>query len=131
MLTLEFADRLGAGAHPGRRDRLKERSGDRVIQSLAAERLAWMLGAVVMKRAHARVGGRAAVAARIGDLHPPPATPAAHNPLEQRQALARGTAPLAARPHVLTQPLAGGQVLLPTDIPGMVLWQADGPLLDR
>jgi len=90
-----------------------------------------MLGAVVMKRAHARVGGRAAVPARIGDLHPPTAAPAAHNPLKQRQAFAGGAAALAARPHVLTQPLAGGEVLLPADIPGMVLWQADGPLLDR
>jgi hypothetical protein len=37
VLALELADRLGARAHPGGRDRLEERRGDRIIQPLAAE----------------------------------------------------------------------------------------------
>ena len=84
-----------------------------------------------VKAAHARIADAAAVVARISDLHPPPATPAAHQPLQQRTALARGAAALAARPHVGAQSLAGREVFLPGDIAGMVLGQADRPLLHR
>jgi hypothetical protein len=51
--------------------------------------------------------------------------------LQQRDAFAGGAAALAFRSHVLAQPLAGGEVLIPADIAGMVLGQADGPLLQR
>src|SRR5215211_539010 len=73
----------------------------------------------------------ATVVAGIGDLHPPPALPAAHDALQQADALARGAAALAGLNHVAAQRLARGEVVVPADIAGMVLGDADGPLLDR
>ena len=90
-----------------------------------------MIDTVQVVGAHARVPGHAAVGARIGDLHPPAAAPAANEALQQRGALARGAAALAATDHVGTQPLAGGQVLVPGHIAGMVIGDADRPLLER
>src|SRR4051794_37549203 len=81
--------------------------------------------------ANAGIARDAPAAAGIGDVHPPPATTTAQQSLQQRGTLARGAAALAARPHVRSQPLAGGEILGPGDIAGMVLGQADGPLLDR
>ena len=90
-----------------------------------------LAGGMQVAAAHAGIARDAPAAAGIGDLHPPPAAAAAQQALQQRGALARGAAALAARPHVRSQPLAGGQVLGPGHIAGMVLGQADGPLLDR
>ncbi len=41
-----------------------------------------------------------------------------------------GAAALPARSHVRVQPLAGGEVLIPADIAGMMIGQADSPLLE-
>jgi hypothetical protein len=90
-----------------------------------------VLGAVQVVRANARVSGDAAVVAGVRDLHPPPASPAPQNALQQRDALAGGAAALPAWSHVVAQSFAGREVLIPGDISGMVIGQADGPLLDR
>ena len=90
-----------------------------------------MLGAVEVVRANARIARDAAVVAGVRDLHPSATAPAAKNALQQRDALAGGAAALPARSHVVAQSFAGGEVLIPGDIAGMVLRQADGPLLDR
>ena len=128
--SFDLADRLGRRAHAGRRDGFQERAGDRLLQPQPAERLA-ALSAVEVVGAHARVAGRAPVVAGVGDLHPSAAASAAQDALQQPAALARGAAALAARSHVGSQSLAGREVLIPADIAGMVLGQADRPLLDR
>src|SRR6185312_15110762 len=65
------------------------------------------------------------------DLHPPAAASAAQQALQERAAFSGGAAALAARSHVIAQPCAGGEVLLPADIAGMVIGQADRPLVHR
>jgi len=82
-------------------------------------------------RAHARIARDTAAGARRGDLHPSAALTAAHQSLQQRAALARRAAALAGLDHVAAQPLAGGQIIVPGHIAGMVLGDADRPLLDR
>src|SRR5450755_2009804 len=84
-----------------------------------------------MMRTHARISGHATIRAGVRDLHPPPAPSAANDALQQRGALARGAATLAATDHVRSQPLAAGQVLIPGHIAGMVIEDADRPLLQR
>ena len=88
-------------------------------------------GVQVDGRARTRTGATVPPLPEYATCISPPAAPAAHQPLQQRGALARGAAALAARSHVRSQPLAGGEVLIPADIAGMVIGQADGPLLDR
>src|SRR5207253_532986 len=128
---LELGRRLGAGTKPGRGHRLEEGVGDGAVEPGAAQRLTGAIGAVQVTATHAGVARRAAVAARVGDLHPPAAAAAAKQTLQQGGALTGGTAALATRPRVRPQPLARGQVVLPADIAGMMLGQADSPLLER
>ena len=130
VLGLELGDGAGGGRDAGRRDGLEECRGDGLVEPAAAQRLA-RVGAMQVKAAHTRIARRAPARARIRDLHPPAAAPAAQQALQQRGALARGAAALAARPHVRAQPLARGEEVGPGDIAGMVLGQADGPLLQR
>src|SRR5205807_2358439 len=59
------------------------------------------------------------------------ALPAADQSLQQGRAFSGSAAAFAARSHVLTESLARGEVFGPGDIAGMVLGQADGPLLER
>jgi hypothetical protein len=59
-----------------------------------------------MVGANARIARDAAAGPRIGDLHPPPAVPAAHQPLEQADALTGGATALPGLDHVAAQPLA-------------------------
>ena len=131
VLLAELADRAGGGGHARRGHGLEKHRGDRLVQAPAAECLACALGAVEDVPAHARIAHATAVPTRIGDLHLAPTSTAAQQPLQQRAALARGAAALPARSHVGPQSLAGGEVLLPGHIAGMVLGQADGPLLQR
>src|SRR5262249_43981062 len=79
----------------------------------------------------AQVPRDVAAVARIRDLHPSAAAPAADQALQQRVALAGGAASLPAGSHVRGELRSRGEVLIPTDIAVMVLGQADGPLLDR
>ena len=90
----------------GRADRFEEGFGHCLVEPRPAECLA--AGGRVMQHmaAHARIASDAPARARIGDLHAPTAPPAAHQPLQQRRPLARRAAALAARSHVLTEPLA-------------------------
>src|SRR3954452_9191817 len=81
--------------------------------------------------AHAGVAPDAAALAGISDLHAPSAAPAADQALQQGVPFAGGAAAPAARSHVGAQPLARLQVLGPGDIAGMVIGQADRPLLQR
>jgi hypothetical protein len=90
-----------------------------------------VIGAVQVVGAHAGIARDAAAGAGIGDLHPPPAVPAAHESLEQATALAGGAAAFPGLNHVAAQPLARLEVLAPGHIAGMVLGNADGPLFDR
>ena len=69
--AFELADRLGAGPDPGGCDSFEERSGNRLLQARAAERLAGVFGAVEVVRADARIPDRVAVGAGVRDLHPP------------------------------------------------------------
>jgi len=131
VLVLELLDGLAGGAQPGRADRFQERFGNGLVDPVPAERLAARWGVMEHMAADAGIASDAPAGARIGDLHAPPAAPAADQPLQQRCALAGGAAALAARPHVLAQPRARAQVLRPGHIPGMVLGQADRPLLER
>src|SRR6188472_2692926 len=95
VAALELADRFHRSAQPGRGDGLQEGARDRLLEPQAAERLARAVGAVELVGAHARIARHAPVVARIGDLHPPPTTPAAHDALQQRDALTRRPATLA------------------------------------
>ena len=114
VLGLELDDRAGGRRDPGRCDRVQERLGDGLVQPCAAERLARSAGRVKVASADARVPPDLAVRARVRDLHLASAAPAADEPLQQRAAFARGAAALAARSHVRSQPLAGGEVLDPS-----------------
>src|SRR5436190_794353 len=131
MLALDLLDRLRRGTHARRRDRLEERLGDRLLEPQATDRLAGVIAAVQLVGADAGIARDAAARARIGDLHPPAALAAAHDPLQQRAALAGGTAGFAGADHVGAQALARGEVVGPGDIARMVLGDADRPLLER
>ena len=111
-------------------DRFKERVGDGFLEPQPAEGLA-LLTALELAGCGALVARAAPVVAGVADLHSSAAASAAQNALQQRAALARGAATLAAWSHICSQSLAGREVLIPGDIAGMVLGQADGPLLDR
>src|SRR4051794_23162090 len=78
----------------------------------------------------AQVSRHLAVRSGIGDLHPPATAPATHQALQQRMAVAGGATALTARSHVGLEPGARGEILIPGRIAGMVLGQADRPLLD-
>ena len=123
-------DRAQRRLDPGRSQRLEHGVEHDLLDPPAADRLA-ALGAVELVAAHARVVGHERLAA-VADLHPPPAAPAADQPLQQRPALARGAAALAARrAPVGAQPLLVGQVALEGDVAGVVVLDAHVPLLAR
>jgi hypothetical protein len=131
VLVLELGDRAGGRGHPRGGDGLQERVHDGFLQSTAAKGLAAGVGVVQHVTAHARIPADLPAGPGIRDLHPSAAATTPDQPLQQRGALAGGTAAFAARSHVLTQPLAGGEVFSPGDIAGMVLGEADRPLLQH
>jgi len=131
VLLGQLGDRAGARRDTGRGDRFEKRSGDGLVEPPAAECLAGRFGAVEVEPAHARIPNTFAVVAGIRHLHPPAAPSAAQQPLQQRAAFAGGAATFTAGSHVRPQPLAVLEVVLPADIAGMVIGQADRPLLDR
>ena len=131
ILVLELADRPGGRGDRGRGDCLQERVGYGLVQAGAAERPAGVAGVMHDVPDRAQVPRDVAAVARIGDLHSPAAAPAANQALQQRVALSGSAASLPAGSHVRRQLRSRGEVLIPGDIAGMVLGQADGPLLDR
>ena len=122
---------LAVAAIPAGATASRNASATALSSRRAAERLASPAGRMKVAAAYARVPADLAARARVRDLHLASTAAAAHQPLQQRAALARRAAALAARSHVRSQPLAGGEIIVPADIAGMVIGQADGPLLDR
>lgn len=120
MLFGELADRSGGRLDPRGCDRVEESGNDGFLQAFAAEGLACFAGGVQVTATHACIA--VAALAGIGDLHPSPAAPAAHEALQQCWALARGAACLTPTGHVRSQPLARSEVFIPTDIARMVIW---------
>ena len=130
MLLVGVLERAEGRLDPGRRERLEHGVEHDPLDPPPADRLA-ATGAIQLAAAHAAVVRDERLAA-VADLHPPPAAPAADQPLQQRPALARGAAALSARrTPVGAQPLLIGEVALEGDVPGMVILDADVPLLAR
>jgi hypothetical protein len=80
---------------------------------------------------HAQVSADLPAGAGVSDLHSPPALPAANQSFEQGRAFAGAAAAFPAPDHVAAETFARREVLGPADIAGMVLGQADRPLLQR
>ena len=92
-LALEFGQRRQRGLDRCRPDRLQEQRTHGAVQVYDRKGLAHLGGIVDLRPAALA----AQVVAAVADAHPPPAAAAHHEALQQRPALARRPAPLAAK----------------------------------